>query len=634
MRNNTHRILLIEDNLADARLVQEAVRHSEPCRVQLAHCASLADAVAYLGREAVDLVLLDLDLPDASGLEALAQLDRTSPRTPVIVLTGLDDDATALEALRRGAQDLLVKGTVGGERLLRSVRYALERQRTLNLRSDLLKGIARQLKAPVDAIWTSAQVLLDNDGSALTERQARMLERVLNTADELRSLHDGMLDLARADEGPARAEISGLGGACVIEEIKRRMAKGLNAIEGEGAAPARAFAQASLGTDPHVFGGARMVRVLLLEDNPGDARLVQEILADSTLPIELDSSVCLTDSVRRLETEAYDVLLVDLGLPDASALEAVSEVARLAPRSSIIVLTGRDDDDAAMEALKKGAQDYLIKGQVDAAVLARSIRFARERQRAVNLRAELLEAIAGELRNPIHVVLGYSHLMLEKIPDPLTAEQAQALGNVLATTRTLRRLSEAMFDLAGAEKGPLREELRNADAAEVIDEIKRRMTHLLAVGGDREPVPRQTDPSQLETASVPGRLFRRVLRRLGKQPKQVLLIDPDYDSRTIIRTALESGAFEVVESCSESEVLDHLVSDKIALAVFERRTPNLAAPEVFEHVRKVAAYCAIPMLLLDADERTANRNSPEHRISKPFTPEQLLFAVDHALGRA
>ena len=109
------------------------------------------------------------------------------------------------------------------------------------------------------------------------------------------------------------------------------------------------------------------------------------------------------------------------------------------------------------------------------------------------------------------------------------------------------------------------------------------------------------------------------------------LIDPDYDSRTIIRTALESGSFEVVESCKESEVLDHLTSDKVALAVFERRTPELGAPEVFAHIKRVATHCEIPILLLDG-EQTAGRT--ENRITKPFTPEQLLFAVGHALGRA
>lgn len=640
------KILLIEDDPGDARLVREALRETGSHDIELSHCNSLADALNHLQQQSTDLILLDLGLPDATGLAALPEIDRVSPRTPVIILTGLDDDAAAVDALRAGAQDHLLKGRFTGDSLLRSARYALERQRTFNLRSGLLEGIARQLKTPVDAILTSVQLLREASPTTLTERQSQMLERTFNTAETLHRFHEGMLDLARADEGPLRYQINGFGGACVIAEIKRRMAKALASIQGEGAAEVHAFAEQTLADAADgvaaATNAAAPIRVLVLEDNPGDARLVQEILAEADLQVEVETSANLSDTVRRLEEASYDVVLVDLGLPDASALEAVSEVTRLAPRASIIVLTGTDDDHTAAEALKKGAQDYLIKGQVDADVLVRSIRFARERQRTVNLRAELLEAIAHELRNPVHVVLGYAHLLLEKVPDPLTPEQAQTLGNVLATTRTLRRLSEAMLELAGADKGPQRAELLNADATEVVNEIKRRMAHLVAIGADHDAIPYRMP--QATAAGKPvgaGRLFRRMLRRLRKQPKHVLVIDPDYDSRTIIRTALESGAFDVVEATDESDVLSHLVSDKIGLAVFERQTPHLTSPEVFDEVCKVAAFFDVPMLFLDEHSNgngngIGNGNKPlsEHRISKPFTPEQLLFAVDHVMGRA
>jgi DNA-binding response OmpR family regulator len=640
MNNDRTSILLIEDHAGDARMVQEAFREHDAA-VKLVHCPSLGEAIRYLERERVDLVFLDLGLPDASGLQALSELDCVSPRTPVIVLTGLDDEIVALQALRRGAQDHLFKGDLTAQTLMRSMRYALERQRTVNLRSDLLKGIARELASPVEVLVASLQLLLANDGPSLTERQAKMLERVFNTVETLRRFRDGMLDLARDDEGPLRYQVSRLGGACVIEEIKRRMATGLHAIEGEGAAPAHAFADKSLVVEetgePQLPTAAdQPLRMLLIEDNPGDARLVAEILSEMGAPCELETSVCLTDAVRRLENTSYDVILVDLGLPDASALEAVSEVVRLAARSSVVVLTGRDDDAAAATALKKGAQDYLIKGQVDASVLSRSIRFARERQRTINLRAELLEAVADELCNPIHVVLGYVHLLLEMIPDPLTPQQAETLGDVLSAACTLRRLRTAMLEFAGAEQGPQREELRNAGAAQVIEDIKRRMAHLLVISPEGE-TPRPPLP-QFEVKGVkpgvPGRLFRRLLRRFGKQPKQILVVDPDFDSRTIIRAALESGAFDVVEATKEQEVLDHLVSDKIAVAVFERRTPGLAAPEIFQHVRKVAAYCDIPMVVVDTEQNGSRPELPAFCMSKPFTPEQLLFAVDHVLGRA
>lgn len=604
------KILLIEDNPGDARLVQEAVRETDASRVGFAHCTSLAAAVQHLKTEEVNLILLDLGLPDASGLEALAELEHVVPRTPVIVLTGNDDDATAIEALRRGAQDHLVKGSVNGESLMRSARYALERQRTVDLRAGLLKGVARQLETPVDALLASVQDLVELDRAKLTERQIGMLERMLQTAQQLRNFHRGMSELASNEVDRSSPHAAG-----VAAEIQGCMAR---AVEAATPAPE------SKRTPPPASDSP--LRVLILEDNPADARLLQEVLAESSLHFDATLSSSLMDSVRRLESEVYDVAFVDLGLPDSSALESVSEVARLASRSAIIVLTGRDDDNAALESLNKGAQDYLIKGRVDAAVLMRSIRFARERQRTINVRAELLEATAGELCNPVHVLLGYTHLLLETVTDPLTPEQTQSLKNVLTMTRTLRRLSEAMLDLAGAKTGPARDELRNAGAVEVVEQLKRRMTHLLAVGGDREPA-----LAKVIVAKPDAGLLRRVFQRFSKQPKQILLIDPDYDSRTIIRTALESGSFEVVEACKEAEVLDHLTSDKVALAVFERQTPELGAPEVFAHIKRVATHCEIPILLL-GEEQTGGR--AENRITKPFTPEQLLFAVGHALGRA
>ena len=215
---NVLKLLLIEDNPGDARLVQEAVRDTDPSRVAFAHCTSLANAVQHLKTEEVNLILLDLGLPDASGLEALAELEHIAPRTPVIVLTGNDDDATAIEALRRGAQDHLVKGSVNGESLMRSARYALERQRTVDLRSGLLKGVARQLETPVDALLASVQNLVELDRATLTERQIGMLERMLKTAQALHNFHKGMSDLARTEGGGAN---NAGGTGCPLATISR-----------------------------------------------------------------------------------------------------------------------------------------------------------------------------------------------------------------------------------------------------------------------------------------------------------------------------------------------------------------------------------------------------------------------------
>jgi PAS domain S-box-containing protein len=123
------RVLVIEDNLADAVLLQKLLESAGPARYCLTVAASLAEARAALGRQAFDIALLDLGLPDAQALGALQQLQAAAPALPIIVGTGTDDEALALAAVERGAQDYMVKGRFDRALLDRAIRYAIGRQR-------------------------------------------------------------------------------------------------------------------------------------------------------------------------------------------------------------------------------------------------------------------------------------------------------------------------------------------------------------------------------------------------------------------------------------------------------------------------------------------------------------------------
>lgn len=123
------RILLVEDSPADARLLREALREAglgEQFSVQAA--VTMAEALERLGSASFDLVLLDLMLPDSSGLESFRAVHKARPEVPVVLLTGLHDENLAARAVREGAQDYLVKGQVEPAALVRSMRYAVERQ--------------------------------------------------------------------------------------------------------------------------------------------------------------------------------------------------------------------------------------------------------------------------------------------------------------------------------------------------------------------------------------------------------------------------------------------------------------------------------------------------------------------------
>ena len=117
-------------------------------------------------------------------------------------------------------------------------------------------------------------------------------------------------------------------------------------------------------------------RILLVEDNPGDAIIFREKLNASDLDYELTHTKRLSEGLDTLGTAIYDILLVDLSLPDAQGLEAVTKVRAVAPDRPLIVLTGLDDARAAAEAKKLGAVDYLVKWYVDSVSLARYIRYA------------------------------------------------------------------------------------------------------------------------------------------------------------------------------------------------------------------------------------------------------------------
>ena len=123
------RVLLVEDEPVYAGLLQEILAAGPSPGFDLTHAGRLSDALAVLASRTFDVVLLDLTLPDRQGLASYAEMHTRSPAMPIIVLTGVDDETLALQAVREGAQDYLVKGHVEGKMLPRVIRYAIERKR-------------------------------------------------------------------------------------------------------------------------------------------------------------------------------------------------------------------------------------------------------------------------------------------------------------------------------------------------------------------------------------------------------------------------------------------------------------------------------------------------------------------------
>lgn len=131
MEHKLINVLLIEDNPGDTRLIHELFKEAKGVPTTLLCADRLSSGLQMLSKGGVDVVLLDLSLPDSKGFETFSSVHMHAKELPVIVLSGLDDEELAMEAVRDGAQDYITKGAVTSQSLMRSVRFAVERNRKM-----------------------------------------------------------------------------------------------------------------------------------------------------------------------------------------------------------------------------------------------------------------------------------------------------------------------------------------------------------------------------------------------------------------------------------------------------------------------------------------------------------------------
>jgi phosphoserine phosphatase RsbU/P len=228
------RILLVEDDQGDARLLREMLAEAGAELSELVWSQRLDEALQCLSAEIFDVILLDLSLPDSQGLETFTSVYVHSPDVPIVVLTGLDDTSTALTAMGGGAQDYLVKGHVDGQLLMRAIRYAIERQRLaealeqsrqeqLTLKDQFLSHVSHELRSPLTAIHGFVSILLDGLGGDLTPKQREYLDITLRNTNQLKMMIGDLLDATRLQVSKLVIEPQCLSLLDVVPEILQTM---------------------------------------------------------------------------------------------------------------------------------------------------------------------------------------------------------------------------------------------------------------------------------------------------------------------------------------------------------------------------------------------------------------------------
>ena len=223
------KVLLIEDNLAEARLLKEILKGNEKKEFHLVNVSRLSEAISLLKQTNFDVILLDLTLPDSQDLESLAPLLITAPKLPIVVLTNTNDDNLALAALRQGAQDYLIKREVSLEILTRSLCYAIERkqmeealresnealkmsviertnqlekaQELNQLKTEFVSMLSHDFRNPLNKILLSAGLLEESRDRLTKDQQVSYFRMIRSAIKDMDQLLTEVLLIGRADSG-------------------------------------------------------------------------------------------------------------------------------------------------------------------------------------------------------------------------------------------------------------------------------------------------------------------------------------------------------------------------------------------------------------------------------------------------
>jgi signal transduction histidine kinase len=260
--------------------------------------------------------------------------------------------------------------------------------------------------------------------------------------------------------------------------------------------------------------------ILLIEDNAADARLLREMFNEpDSCRVEFTHVDCMSAAEKYLSEHTADSILLDLGLPDSQGLAAIRRAHAAAPRVPLVVLTGFDDESLAEQALQEGAQDYLIKGQIERRGLLRALRYATERKRLERLKDEFVSTVSHELRTPLTSIAGSLGLLVGNAVGKLPEPMARLLSIAHTNSQRLTRLVDDILDIEKMEAGRVVFNFKRVEVRPLVEQvIEANRAYAEGYGVRMRLEDASTDPAA-DVRADPDRLFQVVTNLLSNAIK-------------------------------------------------------------------------------------------------------------------
>ncbi|MGO8750992.1 MAG: response regulator [Thermoguttaceae bacterium] len=369
-----------------------------------------------------------------------------------------------------------------------------------------------------------------------------------------------------------------------------------------------------------------IVRLLLVEDNRHDALLLRQSL-ETAYPGRycIDHAATLGEARAMLAGNAFHAVLLNLEPPDSQGMHAVDALHAAAPSLPLVAMTRLDDEDLASDMIRRGVQDCLLKGQADAALVARSIRHAVERKRVEQRLRRLLGAMSGELRAPLNTIVGMTDLALS---EELPARVRDYLQTAKESAGQLLEHLNEILDISRIATGRFE-----------LEQIPFRQEHPLDV---QETVLPQQEGGNGQVASAEGKPAA-IAQAAPTRPLRVLLAEDTPANQKLVLRILEKRGHKVEVAEDGRQAVDLLCRRRFDVVLADVQMPVMDGYQATGAIRMLrdAKKANVPIIAMTAHDLKSDQErclaaGMDGYLSKPIDRGELIATVERwaANGRS